>query len=188
MNFSIKQWKKWSSDYTLRLLISGQNTKLGNVLWSYHPWSTMKNYSMQHKIFYRKAGMPNATHPRSLKKGGSSDLKCFQLSSVPDTFPTTQISVFVTRNPHRSGHQSNLLKIKWRMLCELWVTYWSESNPPREKEMHRLQILLGPMSFSLVKTNMILGNLKAGQCEGTAPFAFHSNRRWAPRTLRFSAW
>lgn len=34
--------------------------------------------------------------------------------------------------------------------------------------MHRLQILLGPMSFSLVKNNTILGNLKAGQREGTA--------------------
>jgi len=77
--------------------------------------------------------MPNATHPRSQSKGGSPDFNCFQMSSVPATaFPTSQISAFATRNLDKSGYQSDLLKIKWRRLCELWVTYRIEPNPQGE--------------------------------------------------------
>lgn len=111
MNFGINKWKR---NYTLKLLISGQDTELGKALWCHHPWSTTKYYSRRCDFFYRKAGMPNTTHSRSPLKGGNPDFKCFQLSSVPATaFPAFQISVFVTRNLDESRHQSNLLKIKW---------------------------------------------------------------------------
>lgn len=97
------------------------------------------------------------------------------------------------RNLGKNGCQSNLWKLKWSRLCELWISYRMEPNlqgakSPNQTVYESCMAIL----IQLCKHHHSEEIWKLDSIRKTAPFSFHGNWRWAAghstASLCFSTW